>query len=107
VNAGLREEVLDELLATVIRERDVGKRRFECAPVLEAELARERMLHVAQSGLRGGAGPHSAQALACPGIVVTKGVQPAFGFFTEILETALRGELADHVPSFRCCPKSA
>ncbi len=103
----MHEEVIDEFLAALAREGNVLQRRFECGPVFETELAGERVLQVSQRGVRGCAGPRNSQARVDAGVVGTNGVQPAFRFFAEILETALSSELADHEPSFRCCPKSA
>jgi hypothetical protein len=62
-------------------------------------------MHIPQTRFGRGARQHAAQPLERDLIAGTNRVEPAFGFFAKILETAVRSELAGHdnLPSECAC----
>jgi hypothetical protein len=75
---------------------DSDQRGLQRGPVVVSVFARERMVHVAQTGLRRCVGIGALQACARVRVPCADGFEPALGLFAEIFQSAQK------TPSFRC-----
>jgi hypothetical protein len=84
-----------------------GDRRFERGPSVEAMLAREGVLHVAQRGDRRGVLKGSLEARACVGGVCAERGEPALRFLLELSDSAaLEARRSWDLPPMRRSPLS-
>ncbi len=83
---GRAQNHLGPLRQRAPREGEIVEGGAKIGPARKLIFPRQGQLHIAQGGIGRRGGRHHTQTLPCGMVLVAQRLQPAFGFFAEIVE---------------------